>query len=101
MKSDKNKDLAWVGDAVLALYTREWLMKEPRDPDFTRQERFTFFTSNAFLNNLAEPTAAEAEIGKVYQKKGLAAAFEYIETTMVPLYRKQLSNQRKRKRALN
>ena len=85
------KDQAWIGDAVLALYAREWLLKQPEHPLFSRQERFIKLTSNAFLQSLGEPTRVEAEIGRVYQESGLQAAFEHIDSTLRPLFQKHLN----------
>lgn len=96
------KDLAWVGDAVLALYARQWLLTEPEHPLFSRQERFVRLTSNAFLQARGEPTRVEAEIGALYQQEGLEAAFTHIRETLQPLFHKHLLNasrgQRGRKR---
>ncbi|NBD38855.1 MAG: hypothetical protein GVY10_09820 [Verrucomicrobia bacterium] len=86
------KDLAWIGDAVLALYAREWLLREPEHPVFSRQDRFLWFTSNAFLQALGDPTAVEAEIGHWYRSQGLAAAYRHIESTLLPLFQRQLRN---------
>ena len=86
------KDLAWIGDAVLALYAREWLLEQPQNPLFTRQELFLRFTRNDFLQAIAEPTKVEAAIGAIYRKEGLEAAFAHIESTLQPLFRKHLLN---------
>jgi dsRNA-specific ribonuclease len=88
----EERDLAWVGDAVLALWAREWLLREPRHPLFSRQERFIRLTSNDFLKSLGEPTRVEAEIGVVYRKEGLEAAFEHMEKHLKPLFIKHLNN---------
>jgi len=94
----EERDLAWIGDAVLALFAREWLLKEPDHPLFSRQERFIRLTSNDFLKALGEPTRVEAKIGKIYQRDGLDAAFTYIETTLKPLFRKHINNAAKGRR---
>lgn len=86
------KDLAWMGDAVLALYARQWLMKQPAHPQFTRQERFIRLTSNEFLMAVGDPTAVEAGIGRIYREAGLEAAFEHIEETLKPLFEAHLKN---------
>lgn len=85
------KDLAWTGDAVLALYARQWLLNQPDHPLFTRQERFVRLTSNSFLVAVGEPTRVEAEIGRIYNQEGLEAAFTHIETTLQPLFEKHLA----------
>lgn len=92
------RDRAWIGDAVLALYARQWLLEQPDHPLFTRQQLFIRFTSNDFLKAIGEPTAVEASIGKVYESKGLEAAFSHIETTLQPLFKKHLNNASKGRR---
>ncbi len=86
------KNLAWIGDAVLALWARQWLLEQPRHPLFTRQELFIRLTSNAFLLSLGEPTRVEAQIGIVYKEKGLNEAFSHIDTHLRPLFEKHLHN---------
>lgn len=83
---------AWVGDAVLALFAREWILRQNDIPPERRAEEFTRMTSNDFLACTGEPTAIEAAIGDTYQAHGLAAAFAHIEATLLPLYRKQRKN---------
>ena len=80
---------AWLGDAVLALYVRSMILREDEKVDGPKCVRMT---SNQFLNTLGEPTKVEAEIGRVYQKHGLEAAFEWIEAALLPLFRKQEEN---------
>jgi hypothetical protein len=53
-------------------------------------------TSNQFLSAWGEPTAVEAEIGRLYQQGGLPAAFALIETRLVPVFARQEQNRRKR-----
>lgn len=92
MTSREIKDLAWIGDAVLALWAREWLLGQPSNPLFTRQQLFIRLTSNAFLQSLGEPTHVEAQIGTVYQQNGLNSAFSYIDDNLRPLFEKHLKN---------
>ncbi|NDV63556.1 hypothetical protein G0Q06_13915 [Puniceicoccales bacterium CK1056] len=92
------KDLAWIGDAVLALYARQWLLEQPDHPHFTRQELFIRFTTNDFLQSIGEPTSVEAGIGKVYRADGLEAGFKHIEETLLPLFKKHLNNSVKGRR---
>lgn len=82
------RESAWVGDAVLALFAREWVLRERNNMD---GEWFTRLTSNDFLSAFGNPTRVEASIGKVYREQGLAAAFTFIETEMVPLFRKRMA----------
>lgn len=89
MQEDEKRRKAWIGDAVLALYAREWILKQPDIAVKDRAEVFKRMTSNHFLASLGEPTAMEAEIGKVYEDEGLAAAFEHIGAKFLPLFVKQ------------
>ena len=84
--SAEERALAWIGDAVLALYARERVLKR-----FGRIDTPAFldFTKNHFLSAIGRPTRVEAEIGLVYQRDGLAAAYVYIEARIVPLWRAQ------------
>ena len=95
MKRDTEQTKAWVGDAVLALFAREWILKQPDIRVEKRAEVFIQMTSNQFLSSLGEPTAMEAAIGVVYEADGLQAAFDHIETKFIPIFRKQRNNQRK------
>lgn len=78
---DQEREEAWVGDAVLALYMREWLLREKGKID---GEAFIRATSNDFLRIVGNPTAVEAEIGRVYETGGLQAGFDYIEAKLLP-----------------
>ncbi|HYZ86906.1 MAG TPA: hypothetical protein VE621_20990 [Bryobacteraceae bacterium] len=84
---------AWIGDAVLSLYARLRIL---RQDGFVDGEKCVRMTSNRFLAALGEPTAVEAQLGRVYLEEGLEAAFEWIEQRIVPLFDKQEAN-RKRK----
>jgi dsRNA-specific ribonuclease len=84
----QERESAWVGDAVLALFAREWVLRERNNMD---GEWFTHLTSNDFLSAFGNPTRVEASIGKVYREQGLAAAFNFIDTEMVPLFRKRIA----------
>jgi dsRNA-specific ribonuclease len=86
---------AWIGDAVLALFAREWILYQADIAPAERAEAFTRLTANQFLASLGEPTAVEATIGKIYQAEGLSAAFAWIEAECIPLYLKQRHNRRK------
>ena len=83
------RESAWIGDAVLCLYAREYVLKTTGT---MATEEFTAMTSNAFLASFGPPTQVEAKIGEVYQKQGLAAAFDHIEKEYLPLYLKQKRN---------
>jgi 23S rRNA maturation mini-RNase III len=85
------KDDAWVGDAVLALYVRCWILEHgPKSlSDANRQELFELFVSNQFLSAVGEPTKVEAAIGKTYANEGLAAAFAQIENSLLEPFLKR------------
>ena len=77
---------AWIGDAVLALHAREKILREDGKLDGPKAERMT---SNQFLAIIAEPSEVEAQVGRVYQNEGLAAAFQYIEQQLTPIFERQ------------
>jgi 23S rRNA maturation mini-RNase III len=78
--NEKVRNLAWIGDAVLSLYVREWLSPSIEQTLPDRNALHELFTSNQFLSSFGEPTAVEAEIGRIYLEQGLAAAFVHIRT---------------------
>ncbi len=81
------REAAWIGDAVLALYAREFVLRERGCMDGVW---FTHLTSNEFLSAFGNPTSVEAIIGNIYRADGLAVAHAYIENEFVPLFRKQI-----------
>ena len=86
------KDEAWIGDAVLGLFARQWLLQHPElEKQSSRQELFAQLTSNQFLASFGEPTAVEAKIGRHYQAQGLESAFNELETTLIPHFKKQIA----------
>ena len=86
------REAAWIGDAVLALYAREFVLRERGCMDGIW---FTHLTSNEFLSAFGNPTTVEARIGDIYRAEGLAAAHEYIEKEFLPLFRKQIAKKMK------
>lgn len=84
---------AWLGDAVLALYVRARILREQQRLD---GEQYARMTSNQFLSAIGEPSAVEAEIGKIYAEGGLSKAFSWIEERLIPVYERQ-EQKRKRK----
>lgn len=82
----KEREEAWVGDAILALFVREWILREQGQMD---GEMFVRFTSNDFLRCAGNPTSVEAEIGRTYQQLGLQAGFDWIETNLYPHFIKK------------
>jgi len=87
------QELAWIGDGVLALFARQWLI-EHRPPGHPT-ELFTALTSNQFLSCFGRPTEVEAAIGRLYLEQGEAAAFADLQARLVPLFLKQIANRRK------
>lgn len=86
---DKEKAEAWIGDAVLALAARNWILREHGKTDGAMQARLT---SNQFLTAFGNPTSVEAGIGRRYREEGLEAAVSYVETELIPLFLKQERN---------
>ena len=82
------RERAWIGDAVLALFARSWVLRERGSMD---GEWFTRMTSNDFLSAFGQPTRVEANIGKIYREEGLEAAFEWMDVELVPVFRKQMA----------
>lgn len=86
-----SREDAWIGDAVLALFARQFVLRERKSMD---GEWFTRLTSNDFLSAFGNPTKVEAAIGKLYLEGGEQAAFTWMSENLVPLFRKQLANRR-------
>ena len=95
MNEEEKRTQAWIGDAVLALYAREWILRQPGIPREARSDTFKQLTANQFLATIGEPTAVEAEIGRHYHDKGLEAAFAHIEAVLIPPFKKQQANRKK------
>ena len=89
----REREEAWVGDAVLALYMRRLILEEQGKMD---GEMFVRCTSNDFLRNIGNPTSVEALIGRIYEEQGLQAAFDWMEFQLLPVFRKQEKNHRNR-----
>lgn len=85
------REAAWVGDAVLALFARQFVLRERNAMD---GEWFTRLTSNDFLSAFGNPTRVEASIGKLYLKEGLDVAFAWMDAELVPVFRKQTAKKR-------
>ncbi len=80
---NQEREEAWVGDAVLALFARNWILAKDSKMN---GEKFVRFTSNDFLRRLGNPTSVEAEIGRIYKKDGIEAAFTHLEENILPLF---------------
>jgi hypothetical protein len=91
---DRVQSEAWIGDAVLLLWARLQILQADGRLDGPKCIRMT---SNQFLSALGEPTAVEAEIGRVYLQHGERAAFEWIESRIAPVFARQEENRLRRK----
>jgi dsRNA-specific ribonuclease len=98
MTETEKRDLAWVGDAVLGLFAREWILRNGPAFGGDRTQLFIDLTCNQFLSGFGEPTAVEARIGGLYREKGLAAACAWLEAEFIPIFLKQQHNKRKSQR---
>ncbi len=84
----EEREHAWIGDAVLALFARQWVLRERGTMD---GEWFTRLTSNDFLSCFGQPTRVEARIGRVFRENGLDAACAWIESELLPLFLRQMA----------
>jgi hypothetical protein len=75
-----------MGDAVLCLYARRRILAEDGKIDAPKAERMT---SNQFLTVFGEPSEVEAELGRVYERDGLEAAFGWIESRLMVVFGRQ------------
>ena len=91
---EKLRQDAWIGDAVLELYVRSWVLRHHGAMD---AEMKTRFTCNQFLNCFGNPTKVEADIGVIYQREGLEAAFAWIRETLEPSFGKHEAKSGKRR----
>jgi dsRNA-specific ribonuclease len=87
----EEREAAWVGDAVLALFARQYVLRERGCMDGVW---FTRLTSNDFLSAFGNPTRVEASIGKLYQSDGLDAAFAWMNEELIPVFLKQMKNKK-------
>ena len=89
----QEREEAWIGDAVLALYMRKLILTEQGKMD---GEMFVRCTSNDFLRNIGNATSVEALIGRIYEEQGLQAAFDWMEFQLLPIFRQQEKNHQQR-----
>ncbi|MBP7949596.1 MAG: hypothetical protein KA004_08060 [Verrucomicrobiales bacterium] len=87
--TSEERELAWLGDAVLSLFSRQKILQEGRGMD---QERLAAMTSNQFLSCFGNPTRIEAAIGLTFQQHGLDSAFAKIEADLLPVFGRQWKN---------
>ena len=86
---------AWIGDAILLLWARLHILRADGRLDGPKSIRMT---SNQFLSAFGEPTAVEAEIGRIYLRDGERAALDWIESNIAPFFAKQEENRFRRGR---
>ena len=87
----REQELAWIGDTILDLYARTWILKERGT---VCGEILRRMTSNQFLACYGNPTAVEARIGSIYREEGLETAFLWIQAELLPIFEKQDKNRR-------
>ncbi len=87
----REQELAWIGDTVLDLFARSWILEHQGK---LCGEMLRRMTSNQFLACFGNPTSVEAKIGTIYREEGLSAAFAWIEAEILPLFEKQERNRR-------
>lgn len=85
---------AWIGDAILALYVREWILRM-RNGAIDGQ-LFIEFTSNQFLRLKGNATAMEAQIGRIFKSEGREAAYAWIDQELRPLMDEKLHIMRRK-----
>lgn len=84
---------AWVGDAILALYVREWILSFKGGID---GKLFVEFTSNDFLRLTGNATGVEAQIGRIFKSDGLEGAYAWIEQNLHPRMEERLHIMRRK-----
>ncbi len=87
----REQELAWIGDTILDLYARTWILKERGT---VCGETLRRMTCNQFLACVGNPTSVEAKIGTIYREDGMEAAFSWIQAQLLPIFEKQERNQR-------
>jgi hypothetical protein len=83
-ETPEDRELAWLGDAALALVAREWILetKGGLDGDVHR-----LITSNKFLRAFGHPTKVEAELGALFKEGGLEAVRGRFVAKFLPKFR--------------
>lgn len=89
---DELRAKAWIGDAVLALCARQWILQQC---GVMSSALFENMTSNVFLTTLGNPTKIEAQIGLQFEHGGLEGARAYVEAVIIPQFTKQERNRRR------
>ncbi len=89
----REQEEAWIGDTILDLFARTWILE---NHGTLCGETLRRMTSNQFLACFGNPTSVEAKIGKIYTSEGLDAAFQWIDSEILPTFKKQERNQKRR-----
>ena len=87
----REQELAWIGDTILDLYARTWILKERGT---VCGETLRRMTCNQFIACVGNPTSVEAKIGTIYREDGMEAAFSWIQAQLLPIFEKQERNRR-------
>ena len=87
----REQELAWIGDSVLGLFARSWILERYGE---LCGEALRRMTCNQFLTCFGNPTSIEAKIGAIYVEEGLSAAFAWIEREIIPMFEKQEKKRR-------
>ena len=88
-ETPEDREQAWIGDAVLGLVAREWILDRGKGLD---GELHRTVTSNEFLRNFGHPTLVEAEMGRTFKKGGVDAVREHFQSVIVPKLREKNGN---------
>lgn len=91
----QRREAAWIGDAVLGLWVRQWLLDAGPADNALRTAWFQHFTSNQFLAAREEPTTFEARIGTCYTTEGLEPAFALLRRELHPRMEHALNRARR------
>lgn len=90
------QERSWIGDAILALIAREWILAKGDLTFGERSELYRNLTSNHFLSTFGHPAKVEAELGNAYLEGGLDAARALFAEKFLPVFQKQELNRKKR-----
>lgn len=82
----RQREEAWIGDAVLLLYARQRVLREHGTVN-SRAEQL--LTANGQLSSFSQPTETEACIGRCFTAQGLDAAMQWIRDNLEPIYARQ------------
>jgi hypothetical protein len=85
-ETPEDRDLAWIGDAALALVAREWILETRGMLDGDLHRRLT---SNDFLRCFGHPTKVEADLGRLFRSGGLDAVRQRFRGAFLPKFRER------------